>query len=60
MRTPDLGRGFFRMIRSFAQIILWHRHFPFVLNLFQLIPRRVLGFVDRQALAVADFQKVSS
>lgn len=56
----DLPRGFFQSMRNFSQVSLWHRHFPFIFQLFQLIPRRVLGFIDRQSLSAADFQKVCS
>lgn len=57
---PDFARSFYQTIRNLSQIALWHRHFPFVFDVLQLIPRSILGFVDPESLGVADFQKVRS
>jgi hypothetical protein len=47
------------MTRTFAQVATWHRHFGFILQLFEAMPRWFVALTDPSALAMLDFFDVS-
>jgi hypothetical protein len=47
------------MTRTFALVATWHRHFGFILQLFEAMPRWFVALTDPSAVAMLDFFDVS-
>jgi cytochrome P450 len=55
LREPDLSAGQHSMTRTLAQVAGWHRHFGFILQLFEAMPRWLTAATFPAALSILDY-----
>jgi cytochrome P450 len=55
LREPDLAAGQHAMTRTLARVAAWHRHFGFILQLFEAMPRWLTAATFPACLPVLDY-----
>lgn len=55
LSDPEFAASNHSMTRTFAQVATWHRHFGFILQLFEAMPRWFVSLTNPSALAMLDF-----
>lgn len=58
--SPDFAASFQRAIRNFPEIGTWHRHFGLILNVFEAMPRWLVGLINPPGVSVLDFFNVGN
>lgn len=60
LSAPDFAASFNRVLRDFSEFMLWHRHFPIVFPIMNLIPKSIIAKMDSDGanLAVVENQEV--
>jgi len=59
LSEPEFAADNHAMTRTFAQVATWHRHFGFILQLFEAMPRWFVALTNPSAVAMLDFFDVS-
>ena len=58
--SPDFAASFQRAFRDFSEIGIWHRHFGYILDVFQMIPRWLVAIMNPAGVFVLDMFNVRS
>jgi hypothetical protein len=56
--SEDFAASFQKAIRDFPEIGVWHRHFGLILDVFQAMPRWLVGALNPAGVSVLDFFNV--
>lgn len=56
--SPDFAASFQRAFRDFPEIGVWHRHFGYILDVFQMIPRWLVAIMNPAGVSVLDMFNV--
>jgi hypothetical protein len=56
--SEDFAASFQNVIRDFPEIGVWHRHFGLILDVFQAMPRWLVGVLNPAGVSMLDFFNV--